>query len=540
LINLEVLWIGDKVMKKRLFLTGIVSLGLAFVLVFTGCPTDAGSGGGGGGGDATVTTKAIPGVTAPKTGDAPVTTITATDQYTGTVTWEPTATTFATDTEYTATITLTAKDGYTFTGVEKDFFTVTGATVTNDADSGVVKAKFPKTSTTGTTVDIAAIGGVTAPKTGEIPVTAITETEQYTGEVKWDLAAGATTFAADTTYTATITLVVKGNYTFTGVEKDFFKVAGATTVTNAADSGVVTAVFPKTSPGLKILPASTALEVGWPKSGDLDKTTDYYVRYKSKATNDKDLANSTEVSATDIKKSMDSFTVEIKNLVNDVEYTVWVFKQTDSATYTTATPLFMGKGTPVGPTKVTLGSKSHGTADAGSITGLESSAKYVVKEGNSWYPIANTGGLGSASTLDGAVSSTISSVTKITNLDNTKTYDVYLIKTFTDDDGTLSSTDTGSKNTVADIKALVTAGKKFTVTTTQAGATVLVFTNVANAAAIDKNIAKDDVIGGAKSYKVTDIAGGGTIKIKAAADAKYAEIDLTGAVDGSSVTFTVQ
>jgi hypothetical protein len=60
---------------------------------------------------------AIPGVTAPITGATPVATITATDQYTGTVTWSPTHSPFWAATEYTATITLTAKTGFTLTGV---------------------------------------------------------------------------------------------------------------------------------------------------------------------------------------------------------------------------------------------------------------------------------------------------------------------------------------------------------------------------------------------------------------------------------------
>ena len=53
---------------------------------------------------------------------------------------------FAAETIYTAKITLTAKAGYTLTGVAKDFFTVAGATCSNDANSGVITAVFPKTS----------------------------------------------------------------------------------------------------------------------------------------------------------------------------------------------------------------------------------------------------------------------------------------------------------------------------------------------------------------------------------------------------------
>jgi hypothetical protein len=87
---------------------------------------------------------AIPGITIPVAGATPVTTITATTQYTGTVSWSPNHATFTAKTAYTATITLTPKMGYTLTGVAANFFTVTGATsVSNSANSGVITAVFP-------------------------------------------------------------------------------------------------------------------------------------------------------------------------------------------------------------------------------------------------------------------------------------------------------------------------------------------------------------------------------------------------------------
>lgn len=89
-------------------------------------------------------------------------------------------------------------------------------------------------------ISIASIEGVTAPVTGAAPVTTITETEQYTGTVKWSPT--ATKFAGDTAYTATITLVPKTGFKLDGVTANYFTVAGAT-ATNAASSGVVTAVF---------------------------------------------------------------------------------------------------------------------------------------------------------------------------------------------------------------------------------------------------------------------------------------------------------
>jgi hypothetical protein len=77
--------------------------------------------------DVVISIAAIAGVTAPVPGAVPVTSITANDQYTGTVAWNGTPAAFAYSTEYTATMTLTAKSGYTLQGVGANFFTVAGA-----------------------------------------------------------------------------------------------------------------------------------------------------------------------------------------------------------------------------------------------------------------------------------------------------------------------------------------------------------------------------------------------------------------------------
>ena len=94
------------------------------------------------------------------------------------------------------------------------------------------------------TVTEPAIVGVTAPVVGETPVTAITEGKQFTGTVTWS--PEVSTFAASTVYTATITLTPKVGYKLDGVAANFFTATGATSVSNGANSGVVTAVFPAT------------------------------------------------------------------------------------------------------------------------------------------------------------------------------------------------------------------------------------------------------------------------------------------------------
>jgi hypothetical protein len=108
----------------------------------------------------------------------------------------------------------------------------------------------------------AAITGVTPPVAGAAPVTAVTETEQYTGVVTWSPAVSSA-FAAGTAYTATITLTAKAGYTFADVTANFFTVAGAASVANAAGSGVVTVVFPVTGALTITGPVTMALAAGY-------------------------------------------------------------------------------------------------------------------------------------------------------------------------------------------------------------------------------------------------------------------------------------
>ena len=119
-------------------------------------------------------------------------------------------------------------------------YTVTGTNVTGSA-----AATFTLTVTDPIAISAPAIAGVTAPVTGATPVSTTTAGTGYTGVVSWS--GSPSTFGAATTYTATITLTAASGYTLTGVSANFFSVAGATTVTHAADSGVITAVFPATA-----------------------------------------------------------------------------------------------------------------------------------------------------------------------------------------------------------------------------------------------------------------------------------------------------
>jgi hypothetical protein len=180
--------------------------------------------------------------TSPKVGD----TLTATysgGNGTGTATWQW----FRGDTA------IPDKTSNTYTVVTEDVGKTLKAQVGFANQSGNVTS--PATSactvaTTNTKITISAIPGVTPPKTGETPVTTIEETAQYTGTVTWsanDSPFTGSQFAVSTKYTATITLTPKTGFTLQGVAASFFTVSGTQgRATNAASSGIVTAVFPTT------------------------------------------------------------------------------------------------------------------------------------------------------------------------------------------------------------------------------------------------------------------------------------------------------
>jgi hypothetical protein len=93
-------------------------------------------------------------------------------------------------------------------------------------------------------ITTAAIAGIDVPTPGSTPDTTVSSGAGYTATITWS---GALTFdgkfRTDPQYNATISLTAAPGYTLTGVAANFFTVAGANSVTNGANSGVVTAVF---------------------------------------------------------------------------------------------------------------------------------------------------------------------------------------------------------------------------------------------------------------------------------------------------------
>jgi hypothetical protein len=238
-------------MKKRLL--GILACAALSSLILTGCDALLGTAK-----DEIVTALALDGqVTAPVKDATPVTTAINTTQYTGNVIWyksDDTAHTgpFAGSTVYKAVLVLTAKSGFTFTGLPANSFTHTGLTVSNPANSGTVTITFPETVAAGqdTVVNSFSLDGlVTAPVKDATPLTTAINTTQYTGTVAWynsDNTAHTGAFAASTVYKAVLVLTAKSGFTFTGVAANRFTYSGATSVTNAAGSGTVTITFPAT------------------------------------------------------------------------------------------------------------------------------------------------------------------------------------------------------------------------------------------------------------------------------------------------------
>ena len=154
----------------------------------------------------------------------------------------PTASSSLTVTLTSTTTGICTVAGFVITAVAAGTCSITASQPGNA--NFVAAADVIRTFASQAVINTAAIAGVTAPVTGATPVTTTTAGTGYTGTVSWS--GSPSTFAAATTYTATITLTPTSGYILTGVTSNFFAVAGASSVTHSADSGVITAVFPRT------------------------------------------------------------------------------------------------------------------------------------------------------------------------------------------------------------------------------------------------------------------------------------------------------
>jgi hypothetical protein len=148
--------------------------------------------------------------------------------------------TFAGSTVYKAEVTLTAETGYTFDGLAANAFSYAGASsVVFDPLTGVVTVTFEITAPAVTAVNLTP--SITAPETGIAPIYDFTspDSSQYGDTtVVWtpEIADGEG-FAADTPYTARVTLTAEGDYTFATAD---FVYAGAVATETLNDDGTVT------------------------------------------------------------------------------------------------------------------------------------------------------------------------------------------------------------------------------------------------------------------------------------------------------------
>jgi outer membrane protein OmpA-like peptidoglycan-associated protein len=169
-----------------------------------------------------------------------------------------------------AVVTATISSGGTLLGTATATAQSGIATFSNLAVNGTVGTRYRITysspgispvtewiTITPAKISLAAVGGVTAPASGATPVATITSSSEFTGTVSWaETLTVSGNFAANSTYTATITLTAATGYSLSAVTANFFTVAGATSATNLAGSGVITAVFPVT--GGKATPTFSA------------------------------------------------------------------------------------------------------------------------------------------------------------------------------------------------------------------------------------------------------------------------------------------
>jgi len=200
----------------------------------------------------TISVAAIPGVTAPVIGATPVTTITETAQYTGTVSWSPAHSPFQGGGQvYTATITLTPKAGFTLAGVGANFFTAAGGAPTNSADSGAVTVTYPATALW--VVNQLNFGLVWSVPGDGIPMDwSARQGSQYTAtpfqcESIDDSATYTTgqalTFERGKNYEILFQLTAKPGYTLTGVGEDALTLSAASYINNPPNAPSVTVGF---------------------------------------------------------------------------------------------------------------------------------------------------------------------------------------------------------------------------------------------------------------------------------------------------------
>jgi hypothetical protein len=175
----------------------------------------------------------------PETGNSRSRTIAEQPQFTGAVDWEyifeggdfipAQGPGFLANITYRAVLTLTAKTGCTFEGLNEDSFSHRKGAAANPAGTGSslkVTIRFPATSKEGDElVNETSLGAVVyAPYKGGTPQTRA-EHDQYSAAISWETVTGTAlegTFAPSTMYKAVIVLSPKDGYTLSGLDGTSF------------------------------------------------------------------------------------------------------------------------------------------------------------------------------------------------------------------------------------------------------------------------------------------------------------------------------
>lgn len=155
---------------------------------------------------------------------------------------------FITDTYTLNDTNIPTKEGYVFQGwATSDKATIADAVTTVTADPGYDFVLYAIWEDEDLVEKVTIDNSITLAKpiVSLEPQTTVSG-KGYTGTVEWSPAIVDNKFAYGTEYTATITINTIAGYTTAGIDENGYIVTSSKSVTNAADSNVITVVFPAT------------------------------------------------------------------------------------------------------------------------------------------------------------------------------------------------------------------------------------------------------------------------------------------------------
>ena len=358
------------------------------------------SGGGSSGPSIQIVSPTISGVTIPAQGGTPVSTLSDTTQYSAIIAWTDSPSVFAASTSYTATITLTAKSGYTLSGVTANYFTVAGATSTNPVNSGVITAVFPATPLIQLTIFSPII---TTSKAYDGATTAVVTAGTLSGIIGSETVTVSAVATYDTALPGTgknITVV----YTLAGAQSgNYTKPVDYTTATGVITAIVINtpAIAGVTIPVIDATPVSSLADgtgytasISWSPSGAIFLNTTIYTATIT-------LTPKTGYTLTGVTQNF--FTVGGATATNtaDTGVVTAVFPETQSyATVPSAITLAVGSTAPVGGVTNVAIPVAGATDTTGVVTGYVATSADKIK-----FTVTDNGGTSTITINGGAYTS---------------------------------------------------------------------------------------------------------------------------------------